>query len=279
VNTPTLGPLGAWGHESLFDPGLARDLERSGYSAIWLGGSPAARLAAVEPLLEATDSLVVATGIVNIWSADPKELAASHRRITANFPGRFLLGIGVSHPEANSDYTRPYQALVEYLDVLDDEGVPVQERVLAALGPKVLRLAGDRSAGAHPYLVPPEHTRQARTILGPDKLLAPEQKVVIDTEADAARALGRPAVAKPYLGLTNYTNNLKRLGWTETDLADGGSDALIDALVARGDPAAVAARLRDHLTAGADQVPIQLLTTEGQDRRRRYTAIAEAFLQ
>ncbi|SHG16265.1 probable F420-dependent oxidoreductase, MSMEG_4141 family [Jatrophihabitans endophyticus] len=277
MTSPHLGPLGTWGHESLFDPQLARDLESYGYSAIWLGGSPAADLAAVEPLLAATENLVVATGIVNIWSADARAVAASHRRITAAFPGRFLLGIGVGHPEATSDYRRPYGSLVDYLDVLDDEGVPAEERVLAALGPKVLRLARDRSAGAHPYLVPPEHTRQAREILGADRVLAPEQKVVLDTDATAARELGRGAVDDPYLHLSNYVSNLKRLGWADADIADRGSDALIDALVGHGDAAAVAQRLQGHRAAGADQVLVQLLTPEGADRRAGYAAIADAF--
>lgn len=278
MSTPKLGPLAAWAHESAFDPALARDLESYGYSALWLGGSPPAGLAAVEPLLAATENLVVATGIVNIWSADAREVAASHRRITAAHPGRFLLGIGVGHPEATSDYKHPFAALVNYLDVLDAEGVPADERVLAALGPKVLELARDRSAGAHPYLTTPEHTRRAREILGAGKLLVPEHKIVVDTDADAARALGRPVVDQPYLHLTNYVSNLKRLGYTDADIADGGSDDLIDALVAHGDAAAIAARLREHLDSGADQVTVQLLTPEGADRREPYRAVAAALL-
>jgi probable F420-dependent oxidoreductase len=136
---------------------------------------------------------------------------------------------------------------------------------LAALGPKVLALAAERTAGAHPFLTTPEHTRQARATLGPDALLAPEHKVVLDSDADRARALGRPAVQTPYLGLRNYVTNLKRLGWTDADIADGGSDALIDALVAHGSPEAVAARLTEHLDAGADHVCAQVLTAAGAD--------------
>ena len=164
-----------------------------------------------------------------------------HHRVAAAHPGRFLLGVGIGHPEATQEYRSPYDTIVDYLDVLDAEGVPVEDRALAALGPKVLALAAERTAGAHPYLTTPEHTRHAREILGDGPLLAPEQKVVLDTDPVAARALGRPAVDRPYLHLRNYTSNLKRLGWTDADLADGGSDALIDALAVHGDAATVAA--------------------------------------
>ena len=184
-----------------------------------------------------------------MWSAPATEVAASHHRITAAHPGRFLLGVGIGHPEATQEYRSPYDTIVDYLDVLDAEGVPVEDRVLAALGPKVLALAAERTAGAHPYLTTPEHTRLAREILGEGPLLAPEQKVVLDTDPVAARALGRPAVDRPYLHLRNYTSNLRRLGWSDADLADGGSDALIDALVVHGDAATVAAGVRAHLDA------------------------------
>lgn len=220
----------------------------------------------------------MATGIVNIWSDDAKTVAASYRRIEQAFPDRFLLGIGVGHPEATSDYTRPYGSLVEYLDVLDAEDVPKEHRLLAALGPKVLRLSAERSAGAHPYLVTPAYTREAREILGDGVLLAPEQKIVVVTDAAAARALGRPAVDKPYLGLTNYVSNLKRLGWGDEDLARPGSDKLIDALVGRGDAPTAAHRIQEHLDAGADHVPVQLLTKKGTDPVPQYRALAEALL-
>ena len=275
---PRFGTLGAWAHESRFTPRLVRELEELGYTGIWLGGSPGGDLTAVMPILEATENISVATGIVNIWSDDARTIAAAHRRITSDHPGRFLLGIGAGHPEASSDYTHPYQALVTYLDVLDGEGVPKDERVLAALGPKVLRLARDRAAGAHPYLVPPEHTKTAREILGDGVFLAPEQKVVLETDPIRARAIGRPAVDKPYLGLVNYTSNLRRLGWEDADLASPGSDELIDALVARGDALTAAARVRAHLAAGADHVPVQLLTAEGADPLPAYRALAEQVL-
>lgn len=275
---PPFGTLGVWAHESKLTPKLARELEQLGYTGIWIGGSPGGDLSSASQLLTATDRISVATGIVNIWSDDARSIAAAHRRITAEHPGRFLLGIGTGHPEATSDYQHPYQALVDYLDVLDGEGVPKDERALAALGPRVLRLARDRTAGAHPYLVPPEHTRIARETLGEGVFLAPEQKVVLETDPERARAIGRPAVDTPYLGLVNYTSNLRRLGWGDADLERPGSDALIDALVARGDAAAAAEQIRAHLDAGADHVPVQLLTEKGADPVPGYRALAEALV-
>ncbi|WP_375481994.1 LLM class F420-dependent oxidoreductase [uncultured Jatrophihabitans sp.] len=279
--TPQLGRIGVWTHAGNLTPSFAAEIERLGYGAIWLGGSPDGDLTIVDEALAATDHLVLATGIVNIWKDDARTVATSHKRITAAYPDRFLLGIGVGHPEATSDYTRPYGALVDYLDVLDGEGVPEQERALAALGPKVLRLSAERSAGAHPYLVTPEHTREARDILGDGVLLAPEQKVVLETDPEKARAIGRPAVDNPYLGLTNYVSNLKRLGWSDADLARPGSDALIDALVGHGDARTAAARVQQHLDSGADHVPIQLLSAPGVSATEalpQFAALAEALL-
>lgn len=271
------GTLGIWAHATKLSPELAREAEKLGYGAIWIGGSPGGDLSIVDGLLEATDRLVVATGIVNIWKDPARTIAAAHHRIIRRFPRRFVLGVGVGHPEATSDYQHPYTALVEYLDILDAEGVPIDDRVLAALGPKVLRLAADRTAGAHPYLTTPEHTRQARQALGSDAFLAPEHKVVLELDPEKARALGRPRVAEPYLGLRNYLANLRRLGWSDEDFADGGSDALIDALVAHGDAQTAAARVREHLDAGADHVAIQLITEAGTDPLPGYRQFAEAF--
>jgi probable F420-dependent oxidoreductase len=280
--TPQLGRIGIWtGYPNLSGP-FAKQIEELGYGAIWVGGSPDGDLRLVDELLEATEHLVLATGIVNIWKDDAQTVAKSHHRITRAFPGRFLLGIGVGHPEAATDYSRPYHNLVEYLDVLDAEGVPADERALAALGPKVLKLSASRSAGAHPHLVTPEHTREAREILGDGVLLAPEQKLVVKTDPGKARAIGRPAVDKPYLGLTNYVSNLKRLGWSDDDLARPGSDALIDALVGHGDAPTAVARVQQHLDSGADHVPIQLLTEKGispLDALPHYAALAEVLLR
>ncbi|MTD14777.1 TIGR03620 family F420-dependent LLM class oxidoreductase [Nakamurella sp. YIM 132087] len=258
-----IGQFGVWRGYQHVSPELAAEIEKLGFGAVWLGSSPGEDLETVEGLLAATEHLVVATGIVNVWAAAPAATAASYHRIEQRFPGRFLLGIGIGHPEHTAEYRSPYEALVEYLDVLDAEGVPADRRVLAALGPRVLRLARDRTRGAHPYLVPATYTRQAREILGVGPLLAPEHKVVLETDPVAARAVGRPPVDRPYLHLRNYVSNLERLGWTEADIADGGSDALIDALVAHGTASAVAAQLREHLAAGADHVPVQVLPQSG----------------
>lgn len=264
TTTPELGRYGVWRHAYGLTPDFVRTLESYGYGTFWLGGSPPADLLIPEQVLDASDTLVVATGITNIWTAPAAEVAESFHRLEAKHPGRFLLGIGVGHPEASQDvYRKPYEAMVEYLDVLDEAGVPASRRVLAALGPKMLRLAADRSAGAHPYLTTPEHTREARDVLGPDPLLAPEQKFVIGTDAAAARAIGRPPVANPYLKLRNYVSNLERLGFTADEIANDGSDAVIDALVAHGDVDTVAAKVTAHLDAGADHVCVQSLPPDG----------------
>ncbi|MBW0113579.1 LLM class F420-dependent oxidoreductase [Pseudonocardia sp. KRD-182] len=266
-----------WRHAGGLTPDLAREIEALGFGAIWIGGSPLGDLDLAESLLDATDGIAVATGIVNMWKTPAQEVAASYHRIEARHPGRFLLGVGIGHPEATSDYTRPYATIVDYLDALDAADVPIGGRALAALGPKVLKLSAERTAGAHPYLTTPEHTREAREILGEGVLLAPEHKVVVDTDPERARATGRPFVHKPYLGLRNYTSNLLRLGWTEEDIADGGSDRLIDALVAHGDAAAVAARLVEHVDAGADHVCAQVLTEGFAEPLPPMRALAEAL--
>jgi probable F420-dependent oxidoreductase len=180
-----LGKIGIWRHPSGLTPDLIAEVEALGYGTIWVGGSPAGDLAVVENILDATDHIAVATGILNVWKDDAATVAASYHRITAKHPGRFLLGLGIGHPEATGEYQKPYAKLVSYLDELDDRGVPAEGRALAALGPRVLRLAAERSAGAHPYLVTPEHTRQARKILGDGPLLAPEQKVVLESSPSA----------------------------------------------------------------------------------------------
>ena len=275
--TIELGRIGIWRRRSELTPRLAKEVEALGYGAIWIGASPPADLFLAQELLDATTHLAVATGIVNMWSAPAVDVAASYHRIAAAHPGRFLLGVGIGHPEATQEYRSPYDTIVDYLDVLDAEGVPVEDRVLAALGPKVLALAAERTAGAHPYLTTPEHTRRAREILGEGPLLAPEQKVVLGTDPVAARALGRPAVDRPYLHLRNYTSNLKRLGWTDADLAGGGSDALIDALAVHGDAPTVAGGVTAHLDAGADHVCIQLLTPPSADPLPGLRALAEAL--
>ena len=219
----------------------------------------------MEPALAQTSSLQLATGIINIWSSPAAEVAESYHRIENDYPGRFLLGIGIGHPEHTQEYRKPYDALVDYLDTLDGASVPTSRRVLAALGPKVLALSAERSAGAHPYLTTPEHTAQARELVGNSVFLAPEHKVVLTTDADEARKIGRQTV-EFYLGLSNYVNNWRRLGFTDDDVRKPGSDKLIDAVVAYGTPEAIAARLNEHLEAGADHVAIQVLGGWPEDK-------------
>lgn len=272
-----LGRFGIWRPVSMVTPELAAGVEEAGFGALWAGGSPDGDLARVEELLAATSTLTVGTSIVNMWKDDPHTVARSFSRVQARYPGRLVLGAGVGHREATQGYARPYETLAGYVGTLRGEGVPQEALVLAALGPKVLRLAADRAAGAIPYLVPTEHSRQARGILGPEPLLAPEHKAVLDTDPQRARAIGRARVATPYLGLVNYTSNLRRLGWGDDDLGGGGSDALIDALVAHGSAEQVAAQLSGHLHAGADHVVIQLLTEPDEDPMPGYRELAQAL--
>jgi probable F420-dependent oxidoreductase len=270
------GRYGVWAGRTDLSPELAATIEDLGYGAVWIGGSPPADLELPESLLAATDHLVVATGIVNMWGSAASEAAASYRRIAERHPDRFLLGVGIGHPEATGEYRKPYATIVEYLDDLDAGGVPVEGRALAALGPKVLAVARDRTAGAHPYLTTPRHTREAREILGQGPLLAPEQKVVLDTDVERARAIGRDKVSNPYLKLTNYRNNLLRTGFTEEDL-DSASDALVDALAVHGDAATVAAGLTAHLDAGADHVCAQILVGDRADYEPALRSLAAAL--
>jgi probable F420-dependent oxidoreductase len=246
----------------------AAELEGLGYSALWLPDVGGDLFSSVENLLQATSSVTIATGILNLWMHEPAEAAAQHARLTEAHGRRFLMGIGVSHQpfidlsEAGR-YTKPLARMREFLDGLDSAPtpVPVDERVLAALGPKMLELAGERTAGTHPYLVTPEHTAVAREALGPDRLVLPEQAVVLEKEPEAARTIARAHLAT-YLGLPNYTNNWKRIGFTDDDLEAGGSDRLVDAFVAWGDERVIVERVQAHRDAGADHVCIQVLTSE-----------------
>lgn len=245
------------------DPSLVvpAELEKLGYGALWSSGGFGAGLAAhFERLLAATDRIGVASGIVNIWKVAPSELASGVAALETRYPGRFLLGLGASHAAVIEHYERPYSHMVEYLDALDAATPPVAEdrRVLAALGPRMLELAGARTAGAHPYLIPVEHTARARSILGPGPLLAPEVTVVVESDPDRARARAREFMSM-YLTLENYVNNLRSLGYREDDFEAGGSDRLVDALVGWGGPDAVAERVHEHLDAGANHVCMQVL--------------------
>ncbi|MFF3575262.1 LLM class F420-dependent oxidoreductase [Nocardia jiangxiensis] len=256
-----LGKVGVWAYPSMVTPESAAELERLGYRALWLG-NPGAELDLVRPLLAATEHLVVGSYIVNVWAVPATTAAEAFHRIEAEFPGRFLLGVGAGHREINTDYRSPYRATVDYFDQLDDLGVPRERRALAALGPRMLDLARERSAGALPYLITPDYIRAARGRLGADALLAAEQKFVLDQDPDRARAEGRKRLAG-YLGLSNYTTNLRRIGFTDEDLALPGSDRVVDALALHGDVDQVVTGLRAHLDAGADHVVAQALTADG----------------
>jgi probable F420-dependent oxidoreductase len=268
-----LGRIGVWStawsnalrgdgsaYTSEFDDAAA-ELDALGYGTVWLGGSPAVPYAA--PLLAATARIAVATGILSIWEHEAAEVAGQRAALEERYPGRFVLGLGVSHDAMAERYARPYSAMREYLTALDSAAAPVpaQGRVLAALGPKMLALSRDRAAGAHPYLVTVEHTAEAREILGEDALLAPELKVVLDPDLDAARETAR-AYLRFYLQMPNYTNNLLRLGFAEDDFRDGGSDRLLGAVFALGDTDAVARRVAEFQAAGADHLAIQVVTDD-----------------
>jgi probable F420-dependent oxidoreductase len=271
-----IGKIGVWTSYRPFGieraGEAARLAEQLGYGAWWLGGSP--RVRDVRPTLDATSTLVAATGILNVWTNDPGQTAAADAALRADFPGRFMLGIGIGHPEATSDYRRPLGTMRAFLDGLDASPgpPPAAGRCLAALGPQMLDLAGRRTAGAHPYFVPVEHTRFARQRLGPGKLVAPEVACVVDADLVRAKAVARQ-YARPYLGLRNYARNLLGFGFTEGDLARGGSDRLIDAIVPQGSAGQIAEFVRAHLDAGADHVCLQPLGEEGIPRRS-WTALA-----
>jgi probable F420-dependent oxidoreductase len=252
-----LGQIGIWRRRQEGLEGL-EEIEALGYGTFWIGSSPSVTEA--RAFLERTSTLTVATGILNIWRHEPPDVAAGHAELRRAFPDRFLLGIGVGHPEATSEYRKPLSAMRAFFDGLDaaPEPVPREERVAAALGPKMLQLAAERSLGAHPYFVPVEHTRFARETIGSEALLAPEVAVVVEPDPETARQHAR-AYAATYLQASNYTRNLLRFGFTEADIADGGSDRLIDAVIPHGTAGAVAEAVRSHLDAGADHVCLQPL--------------------
>jgi probable F420-dependent oxidoreductase len=270
-----LGTLGIWRPRHNGTDAVA-EIEALGYTTLWIGASPS--LAQVRPFVEATSTLTVATGILNVWQHDPAAVAEQRAELARDFPGRFLLGIGVGHPEATAQYTTPLARMRGFFDGLDaaPEPVPPNERVAAALGPKMLQLAAQRSLGAHTYFVTPEHTRFAREQVGPDALVAPELAVVVETDDDAARTAAREYAAL-YLGRRNYTNNLLRFGFTERDIADGGSDRLIDAVIPHGSAEQIAEVVRAHREAGADHVALQPLG-HGPAPVADYEALAGALL-
>jgi probable F420-dependent oxidoreductase len=266
-----LGRIGIWRSRRHGTRGLDQ-IEALGYSTFWIGGSPSTDDA--RSYLDTTSGLTIATGILNVWQHEPADVAAGHAALTADFPGRLLLGIGIGHPEATSDYTRPLTTMRTFLDGLDPN-VPEDERIVAALRPKMLRLAAERSLGAFPYFVPVEHTRYAREQIGRDAVLATEVAVVVERDAETARGIAREYAAG-YLSLHNYASNLRDLGYEESELANGGSDRLIDAVIPHGTADAVAEAVRAHLDAGADHTCLQPLG-HGPHPADDYRALAAAL--
>jgi probable F420-dependent oxidoreductase len=276
-----LGRVGVWSFAlqrlSAADAGAAaRQLESQGYPVVWIPESIGSKelLSHAAILLAATERLVIGSGIANIYARDPMAMANGARALGEAYPGRFVLGVGVSHAPSvatrGSSYGQPVETMRAYLDAMDaaeyagpapDPPVPL---VLAALGPRMLELAAERADGAHPYFVPIEHTPFARRQLGPEPFLVVEQTAVLTSDPGEGRRIGR-AFAKNYLGLPNYAKNLGRLGWGDADLSGDGSDRLIDAVIAWGDVDSIATRVRAHLDAGADQVCVQIRTERSAD--------------
>jgi probable F420-dependent oxidoreductase len=264
-----LGQIGIWRLRHDGTDGAAA-IEQLGYSTLWVGGSPSTDDA--RPYLEATSAMTIATGILNVWQHEPAAAADGYAALDADFPGRFLLGIGIGHPEAHSDYTRPLATMRAFFDGLD--AVPADRRMAAALGPKMLDLAAQRSLGAHTYFVPPEHARVARERMGTGAVIATEVACVVETDDRTARQIARE-YAKGYLARRNYTTNLQRLGYDDADLQDGGSDRLIDAVIPHGSAEQIAETVRQHLDAGADHICLQPLGPHPEDD---YKALAEVLL-
>ena len=290
-----LGRVGAWSFdlerlnaESAL--AYARDLEALGVPSLWIPESLGSKevFAHASLLLSATKTIVVATGIANIWARDPVAMANGQRALNDAYPDRFLLGLGVSHApivkmRSMTDWTKPVQHMREYLDAMDKApyvGPQVATpRVLAALGPKMVRLSAERSLGAHPYFVPVEHTTMARKELGTGPLLAVEQAAVLATDATTGRATARRHM-KRYLELDNYANNLRRVGWADADIANGGSDALVDAIVVWGDASAIKKRVEDHLGRGADHVGVQVIRVDpNAPPSQEWRALAPALVR
>ncbi len=261
---------------------VAAELESLGFDALWAsGGFDPGLSPTFGQLLAATTRIAVASGIVSMWAGAPSDVGTAVADLEARFPGRFLLGIGASHAPLVSGYARPYSHMVAYLDALDalETPVPVERRVLAALGRRMLELAAERAAGAHSYFVPVEHTAHARSVLGPAPLLAPEVAVVLETDPVAARALARE-YASLYLGLPNYTQNLRTFGFGDEDIEGGGSDRLIDAVIPWGDAATIGDRIGEHYDAGADHVCLQVISATGRGDfpLSEYTELARALI-
>jgi probable F420-dependent oxidoreductase len=275
-----IGKIGVWTTHSQFGGErageAARIAEQLGYGAFWLGGSPG--VPDIRPILDATSTLVAATGILNVWSNQPGGTAAADADLRRDFPARFMLGIGIGHREATSKYSRPVATMRAFLDGLDasPSPPPLHQRCLAALGPRMLDLARERTAGTHLYFVPVEHTRSARQRIGADKLVMPELACVVESDPVRAKTVARE-YARRHLGLRNYSQNLLDLGFTEADLADGGSDRLLDAVIPQGSADQIADAVHAHLDAGADHVCLQPLGEEGIPLNS-WTALAKVLI-
>ena len=266
-----IGRIGIWSMELRFGDKIlaaqaAAELDVLGYGAIWVpGGIGGALMDDLDHLFGATSRLTIASGILNVWKHDPAEVAGWFKALAPDRQARVLLGLGVSHSHIIGEtWGKPLALMRDYLDRLDAEGMPADQLCLAALGPRMLELSGRRSAGAHPYLITPAHTASARAVLGQGPLLAPEQGVVLESDPAKARELARGALSA-YLQYPNYRNSWARLGFTEADMAGGGSDRLVDALFAWGSAEDIAARVQAHLAAGADHVCLQVVTGAGLD--------------
>jgi probable F420-dependent oxidoreductase len=281
---------GVWSSELLREPdrGAAADaaaeLEELGYTALWFpAGDGTKAFDTASELLRATSSVTLATGILSVYVAEPDFVAAQTAELSDAYEGRFLLGLGVSHEALVGErYEPPLPTMRAYLDSLDAAAPPVprDSRVIAALGPKMLELAAKRSLGTHPYLVTPEHTRIAREAVGAERLVAPEQGVVLERDPERARTTAR-GFLEVYLGLPNYANNLRRFGFEDADFEGGGSDRLVDALIAWGDEETIAARIQEHRDAGADQVLVQVIAEGGRGKalpRDEWRALAPALI-
>ncbi len=291
-----IGRVGVWSFGLELQPAAraqeaAAEIESLGYRALWIPEAMGREAFAHSALLlAATRRIVIATGIANIWARDPMAMAAAQKTLCEAYPDRFLLGIGVSHAPLvetvrGHRYDKPLSAMRAYLDAMDAAPYiapapdPAPARVIGALAPKMLKLSAERATGAHPYFVPPEHTARARAIMGKGPLLAPEQAAVLETTPSTAREIARSHMIT-YLGLPNYVNNLKRLGFTDDDVANGGSDRLVDAIVAWGDIDAVRKRVRAHHDAGADHVCIQVLDADPRALPlRQWRELAAALLR
>jgi probable F420-dependent oxidoreductase len=281
-----LGRIGIWSGELRFGDAAERqkaaaELDELGFGAIWIpGGVGGDILEVVELTLAATRRATIATGIINIWRHEPAEIGSWWHRLSDDHKSRVMLGVGVSHmPLIGEAYQKPLARMQSFLDGLDGEGVPSDHVCIAALAPKMLKLSGERTAGTHPYLVTPEHSAIAREAVGPNRLVAPEQHVLLETDPARARAMGLESL-RPYMQLPNYVNSWRRLGFSEEDVT--GSDRLIDGIIAWGGAEVIADRVKRHHDAGADHVCVQVVTGEaamsGAPPTQAWRTLAEALL-